>query len=34
MNAYQVKALQRRGITVSALGCVMLVEYDARHDGE
>lgn len=24
MNAYQVKALQRRGITVSALGCVML----------
>lgn len=24
MNAYQVKALQRRGINVSALGCVML----------
>ena len=24
MNAYQVKALQRRGITISALGCVML----------
>lgn len=24
MNAYEVKALQRRGITVSKLGCVML----------